>query len=58
MTGWGVLPGDGPARVGPVALPTGQRVYDEDGTELLACVTSQPMADPGRAWLALSGAHA
>ena len=58
MTDWGVLPGNGPVRIGGTALPAGQRVYDEDGTGLLAWVTAQPLADPGRAWLALSGAHA
>jgi len=58
MNDWGLLPGDGPAQIAGVALPAGRRIYDEDGTELLAWVTSQPMADSGRAWLALSDAHA
>jgi hypothetical protein len=53
----GVLPEDGAARVGSVALPPGQRVYAEKG-ELVAWVTAEPVADAGGVWSELSGAHA
>jgi len=53
-----LLPDDGPAQVGPVPLPAGRRHYAEDSEELVAWVTDAPMADAGRAWLALSAMHA
>ena len=55
----GVLPPDGAARVGPVHLPAGRRRYSDqdDGDQLVAWVTEQPMAEAGRAWLALSKVH-
>jgi hypothetical protein len=47
----GILPENGTALVGPVALPAGQRVYTtEGGEQLVAWVTSEPMADAGSAW--------
>jgi hypothetical protein len=49
-----VLPEDGPARVGPVALPAGTQRYTLDDDELAAWVTVKPMPDAGLAWLALS----
>ena len=56
------LPQDGPARIGSVALPAGQRIYgwDEYSGNIegpAAWVTSGPMADAGHAWLALSDAQ-
>jgi len=56
------LPEDGPATVGGVPLPAGQRIYgwDEDSGDIerpAAWVTSTPMADAGYAWLALSDAY-
>jgi len=54
----GILPEDGPAQVGPVALPPGRRQYSEDDDLLVAWATVDPMPDAGRAWLALSAAHA
>ena len=65
------LPEDGPARVGPVSLPVGQRIYGmgmplfirqrfgiaDSSQQAVAWVTSQPMADAGDAWLALHRAH-
>ena len=57
------LPEDGPAEVAGVSLPAGQRIYGwmDDGADIeipAAWVTSEPMADAGEAWLALSAAHA
>ena len=57
------LPEDGPAEIAGVSLPAGQRIYGwmEDGADIeipAAWVTSEPMADAGDAWLALSAAHA
>jgi Domain of unknown function (DUF4253) len=54
----GVVPEDGRAQVGPVALPEGRRQYAEDTDELVAWATVDPMPDAGRVWLALSAAHA
>lgn len=53
----GILPEDGTPRVGPVALPPGQRVYAEQG-ELVAWVTAEPLADASAMWSQLSEAHA
>lgn len=55
--GRGILPEDGTAQIGSVVLPVGQRVYGEEG-ELVAWVTSAPMADAGGVWSELSRAHA
>jgi len=54
----GILPDDGPAQVGPVRLPAGRRRYSEDDDQLVAWATDDPMPDAGRAWFALSAAHA
>ena len=65
------LPEDGPARIGPVSLPAGQRIYGmpvplsirqqvgiaDNSQQAVAWVTSRPMADAGDAWLALCQAH-
>ncbi len=51
------LPADGPARVGSIVLPAGQRVHAEEG-ELVAWVTSEPMTDAGGVWPELSRTHA
>ena len=53
----GVLPEDGPARVGSIALSAGQRVYAEEG-QLVAWVTNEPMTDAGGAWAELSAVQA
>ena len=65
------VPEDGPAQIGPVSLPVGQRMYgapvppffrqrfgiaDNSGRPV-AWVTSRPMADAGQAWLALHEAQ-
>lgn len=62
----GNLPGDGPgdgpgggeATVAGYALPPGRRVGTEEDSRPVAWVTRRPMAGAGRAWLALSAAHA
>jgi hypothetical protein len=54
----GILPEEGPAQVGPVALPAGRWHYAEDDDDLVAWATVDPMPGAGRAWLALSAAHA
>jgi hypothetical protein len=56
------LPEDGPALIGGVPLPAGQRIYgwdneDDRNVRPVAWVTSHPVADAGYAWLALSDAH-
>jgi Domain of unknown function (DUF4253) len=65
------LPEDGPAQIGPVSLPVGQRIYGmpvplfirqrfgiaDNSQQAVAWVTSRPMADAGEAWLALCEAH-
>ena len=53
----GILPENGTAQVGSVALPVGQRVYAEKG-ELVAWVTAEPLPDAGAIWSQLSEAHA
>jgi hypothetical protein len=54
----GILPGDGEARVGGIALPAGRQVltFDEDDEPLgpVAWVTGRTLADAGLVWLALS----
>ena len=51
----GDLPDDGPARVGPVLLPTGRRVVASEGDgRPVAWVTSVDVPHPGRVWSALS----
>lgn len=55
----GILPEDGTAQIGSVALPVGQRVYAEErGEQLVVWITSEPMADAGSAWWELSQARA
>ncbi len=54
----GTLPEDGEARLGPVVLPAGKRLHavDDSGTTV-AWVTTEPVADAGRVWSALSDLH-
>jgi hypothetical protein len=61
------LPEDGPAQVGPVSLPVGQRIYGmpmplfirqrhgipDNSQRAVAWVTSRPLDDAGDVWLAL-----
>ena len=54
----GIVPDDGPATVGSVALPAGTRQYTADSGELAAWVTEEPAPDAGLLWLALSAAQA
>jgi hypothetical protein len=53
----GILPEDGPWRIGPIAIPEGARRHTVDDEELAAWVTVAPMPDAGLAWLALSAVH-
>ena len=53
----GVLPDDGPARIGSVRLPPGSRHYTERDNQVAAWVTEQPLAEAGQLWLALSDLH-
>lgn len=53
----GRLPDDGPARVGPVALPAGELVMGNLPAEPVAWATVDPVPDSGRVWAALSGLH-
>jgi Domain of unknown function (DUF4253) len=59
MTASGAWPAEGPARVGSVALPVGRWHYaDHDGPpQLVAWVTTEPVAEAGSAWLTLSAEH-
>jgi hypothetical protein len=71
VTDYVSLPEDGPAQVGSVPLPVGQRIYGmpvplfirqeagiaDNSQQAVAWVTSRPMADAGDAWLALCRAH-
>jgi hypothetical protein len=50
----GRLPAEGPARVGPVALPTGKLVTGNSGLDHIAWVTVDPVPESGRVWAALS----
>ena len=54
----GILPGDGPAQIGGVAVPPGTRKYSADDDQLVAWVTDDPVPDAGARWLSLSAAHA
>jgi hypothetical protein len=54
----GELPEDGTAMIGYVPLPPGRRVYTMEEEKLVAWVTDEPWDDAGRAWMALSDAHA
>ncbi len=51
----GVMPHDGPIRLGSVGLPTGRRIFgwDDDAPRLWA--TSEPVADAGQVWRELAG---
>jgi hypothetical protein len=49
----GILPEEGAAQVGPVPPPAGQRVRAGSGAPV-AWVTSEPVADAGPMWRALS----
>ena len=52
------LPDDGPAQVGPVPLPRGKRVVAGfNSGQPVAWATSEPVADAGMVWLALSDLH-
>ena len=55
------LPEDGELRVGAVVLPAGRRVVPEHPvhgpSDPVAWVTTEPVADAGLAWSALSDAH-
>lgn len=53
----GQLPDEGPARLGPVILPTGKLVDGYTGTGHVAWVTADPVPDSGRVWAALSELH-
>jgi hypothetical protein len=50
------LPGNGEIALGPVRLPAGRRVISEDG-EIVAWVTEDAVAEPGRVWAALQQVH-
>jgi Domain of unknown function (DUF4253) len=52
----GQLPGEGPVRLGPVALPAGKLVTGFWG-EPVAWVTVDPVPESGRVWAALSEMH-
>src|SRR5260370_30937553 len=51
----GVMPDDGPIRLGSVELPPGRRIFgfDDDAPRLWA--TSQPVPDAGPVWRELAG---
>ena len=50
------LPEDGELRLGEVRVPRGRRVRAGEGpNEPVAWVTDEPVENPGRTWLALSG---
>jgi hypothetical protein len=51
-----ILPEDGEARICSVPLAAGARHYAEDG-QPVAWVTTEPVTDAGRMWLALSDAQ-
>ena len=55
------LPEEGELQVGAVMLPAGRRVVPEHPvrgpSDPVAWVTTQPVADTGRVWSALSDAH-
>jgi Domain of unknown function (DUF4253) len=53
------IPDDGQLRLGPLTLPAGRRITAGFGSgQPVAWATEQPVPGAGRAWQALSGAHA
>jgi hypothetical protein len=52
------LPDEGELQVGPVSLPAGKWVYEEDEGTPVAWVTLDEVPDPGTVWTALSGESA
>jgi Domain of unknown function (DUF4253) len=62
--GWivvtGRLPDEGPLQIGSVSLPAGVHIVSGYGTarQPVAWATTEPVPDTGRAWAALSQAHA
>lgn len=53
----GQLPGEGPARLGPVTLPAGRLIAGCGGSDHIAWATVDPVPESGRVWAALSGLH-
>ena len=53
----GQLPDEGPARLGPVAVPAGRLIAGCGGTGHVAWATVDPVPESGRVWAALSGLH-
>jgi hypothetical protein len=53
----GRLPGEGPARLGPVALPAGKLIAGHLGRGHVAWATAGPVPRSGRVWAALSELH-
>src|SRR5882724_6838123 len=54
----GNLPDDGELQLGLVRLPAGRRIVAGYGSgQPVAWATTQPVAEPGSVWAALSGAH-
>jgi hypothetical protein len=53
----GGLPGEGPVRLGPVALPAGRLITGFPGLDDVAWVTADPVPESGRVWAALSELH-
>jgi len=53
----GRLPGEGPAQIGPVALPTGKLIAGHLGRGHAAWATVDPVPGSGRVWAALSELH-
>jgi hypothetical protein len=55
----GAIPDDGKLRLGSLTLPAGHRITAGYGSgQPVAWATDQPVPGAGRAWQALSGAHA
>src|SRR5260370_337030 len=52
----GALPGEGPARLGPIMLPAGKLITG-DGGRNIAWATKQPVPESGRVWAALTELH-
>ncbi len=53
----GRLPGEGPARLGPVTLPAGKLIGGHAGMDHVAWATVDPVPESGRVWAALSELH-
>lgn len=53
----GVVPADGPVRLGSVQLPAGRRLSGWDDDAPLLWATSEPVSDAGRVWQELAGMH-